>query len=155
MCRWGRGQCKIVQKVGALSPPHPGPPPPGDSIDWCIMLKCAVSLAGPRRGVPANASWNESILRSPRVRIQEINYYHFTNHRCIHLYDWTVGTWRKGNWGSACDWPSRTRRARGQESFYHRRYLLLLINRFLSEYLDTCTCLWNHMCIYWVNIMYG
>ena len=41
MCRGGRGLCKIVQKVGALSPPHPGPPPPGDSIDWCI--NCSVS----------------------------------------------------------------------------------------------------------------
>ena len=38
MCRGGRGLCKIVQKVGALSPPHPAPPPPGDSIDWCISV---------------------------------------------------------------------------------------------------------------------
>ena len=34
MCRGGRGLCKIVQKVGALSPPHPGPPSRG--FNWLV-----------------------------------------------------------------------------------------------------------------------
>ena len=31
----GRGLCKIVQKVGALSPPHP-PPPPSRGFNWRV-----------------------------------------------------------------------------------------------------------------------
>ena len=36
MCRGGRGLCKIVQKVGALSPPHPGPPLPGIQLTGAL-----------------------------------------------------------------------------------------------------------------------
>ena len=35
MCRGGQGLCKLVQKVGALSPPHPAPPP-SLGFNWLV-----------------------------------------------------------------------------------------------------------------------